>query len=41
MPEAIRLPTIEETPLAMVVSELKETAALEHFISSEEETKNT
>jgi hypothetical protein len=37
--EAIRLPTIEETPLAIVVSETKETIASELLISSDEADK--
>jgi hypothetical protein len=37
MPEAMMLPTIEETPLATVVSETKETAASELLISSDKE----
>jgi hypothetical protein len=36
-PEAMRLPTIEETPLAMVISNMKETTASDLLINNKEE----
>lgn len=36
-PEAMRLPTIEETPLAMVISKMKETIASDLLINNKEE----
>lgn len=36
-PEVMRLPTIEETPLAMAISNMKETTASDLLINNEEE----